>query len=78
MMLLIVVAVFLLRGAFQPPWATAFKPFTSESSLTHRQITEMAILRKTAEVCRDIAIAEGQHFTLVVRTHLPYNITLQK
>ncbi|XP_065121408.2 von Willebrand factor A domain-containing protein 7-like [Paramisgurnus dabryanus] len=66
MMLLIFLAVFLNRGAFQPPWATAFKPFTSGSSLTHRQITEMAILRKTAEVCRDVAIAEGQDLKLTI------------
>ncbi|XP_073670360.1 von Willebrand factor A domain-containing protein 7-like [Paramisgurnus dabryanus] len=66
MMLLIVVAVFLIRGAFQPPWATAFKPLSSEGSLTHRQITEMAILRKTAEVCRDIAIAEKRTFNLTI------------
>nr|XP_055060958.1 von Willebrand factor A domain-containing protein 7-like [Misgurnus anguillicaudatus] len=65
-MLLIVVAVFLIRGAFQPPWATAFKPLSSEGSLTHRQITETAILRKTAEVCRDLAIAEGQDFELTI------------
>ncbi|XP_055060960.2 von Willebrand factor A domain-containing protein 7-like isoform X1 [Misgurnus anguillicaudatus] len=66
MMLLIVVAVFLIKGAFQPPWATAFKPLFSQGSLTHRQITEMAILRKTAEVCRDVAIAEGQDFNLTI------------
>nr|XP_055060962.1 von Willebrand factor A domain-containing protein 7-like [Misgurnus anguillicaudatus] len=66
MMLVILLAVFLIRGAFQPPWATAFKPLTSKGSLTHRQITEMAILRKTAEVCRDIAIAEGQDFKLTI------------
>ncbi|XP_065121290.1 von Willebrand factor A domain-containing protein 7-like isoform X2 [Paramisgurnus dabryanus] len=61
MMSLMVVAVFL---TFQSPWATAFKPLYSEGSLTHRQITEMAILRKTAEVCRDVAIAEGQDLKL--------------
>ncbi|XP_073722442.1 von Willebrand factor A domain-containing protein 7 [Misgurnus anguillicaudatus] len=63
MMSLMVVAVFF---TFQPPWATAFKPLSSEGSLTHRQITEMAILRKTAEVCRDVAIAEGQDFKLTI------------
>lgn len=30
-------------------------------------ITQTAILRKTAEVCRDIAVAEGRDFILTVR-----------
>ncbi|XP_073670359.1 von Willebrand factor A domain-containing protein 7-like [Paramisgurnus dabryanus] len=65
-MMLLLFFLFLIRGAFQPPWATAFKPLTSKGSFTHRQITEKAILRKTAEVCRDIANAEGQDFKLTI------------
>lgn len=68
MISVLAVAVFLLWEPIQPPWTTAFKVFSSPGSLTHRQITEMAILRKTAQVCRDISIAEGQDFILPVRT----------
>lgn len=68
MVSLVVVAVFLLWGTlFQPPQAAAFKPLFHDGSITHREITQMAILRKTAEVCRDIATALGRDFTLAVR-----------
>nr|XP_055060957.1 von Willebrand factor A domain-containing protein 7-like [Misgurnus anguillicaudatus] len=70
MVSLIVVGVILFWGAFPLPWTTAFTPLSSTGSLTHREITQMAILRKTAEVCRDIAIADGQHFTLVIDNRL--------
>ncbi|XP_056590370.1 von Willebrand factor A domain-containing protein 7-like [Triplophysa dalaica] len=66
MISVIAVAVFLLWEPIQPPWTTAYKVFSSPGSLTHRQITEMAILRKTAQVCRDISIAEGQDFILPI------------
>ncbi|XP_073699204.1 von Willebrand factor A domain-containing protein 7-like [Garra rufa] len=67
----VVVAVFLLCGTlFQPPDVAAFKPLFQDSSLTHREITQMAILRKTAEVCRDIAIAQGRDFTLPINNGL--------
>ncbi|RXN04431.1 von Willebrand factor A domain-containing 7-like protein [Labeo rohita] len=61
----LVVGVFLLCGTlFQPLQVAAFKPLFQGGSLTHREITELAILRKTAEVCRDIATAQGRDFTL--------------
>ncbi|XP_034043930.1 von Willebrand factor A domain-containing protein 7-like [Thalassophryne amazonica] len=44
----------------------SFKPLSSEGSKTHRDITRIAVLRKTAEVCRDIAISKGQDFNLVI------------
>jgi len=70
MVLLVVVAVFLLQGAlFQPPQAAAFKVLPADGSLTHQQITEAAFLRKMAEVCRDVAAARGQEFTLPVRKY---------
>lgn len=67
MVSLVVLAVFLL---WETPRTAAFKPLFSAGSFTHRDITRAAILRKTAEVCRDIATAQGQHFTLTVRTNL--------
>lgn len=36
------------------------------NSTTHRDITRQAVLRKTAEVCKDIAAAEGRPFTLTI------------
>ncbi|KAM7419016.1 hypothetical protein PAMA_016233 [Pampus argenteus] len=39
-------------------------------STTHRDITQRAVLRKTAEVCRDIAASEGQDFSLVIDDNL--------
>ncbi|XP_077936646.1 von Willebrand factor A domain-containing protein 7 isoform X1 [Gasterosteus aculeatus] len=35
-------------------------------STTHRDITQRAALRKTAEVCRDIAASEGRDFSLTI------------
>ncbi|XP_051561364.1 von Willebrand factor A domain-containing protein 7-like isoform X3 [Myxocyprinus asiaticus] len=69
MVSLVVVAV-LWGTLFQLPHAAAFKPLTSEGSLTHREITETAILRKTAEVCQDIANAKGRDFTLPISNKL--------
>ncbi|KAJ8276446.1 hypothetical protein COCON_G00081980 [Conger conger] len=45
------------------PGLQAFKPLLG-NSITHREITEIAILRKTIEVCRALAIAEGRDFPL--------------
>ncbi|XP_067260199.1 von Willebrand factor A domain-containing protein 7-like [Chanodichthys erythropterus] len=68
---LVVVAVFLLWGTlFQSPQVGAFKPLFHDGSVTHREITQMAILRKTAEVCRDIATAQGRDFTLAINNKL--------
>lgn len=53
----------------QPPDFThGFQPLFSSSAntTTHRAITERAMLLKTAEVCRDVATAEGGNFTLPV------------
>ena len=46
----------------------SFQPLFSfdGSSITHRDITQRAVLRKTAEVCRDIAVSEGRDFSLTV------------
>lgn len=46
----------------------SFQPlFTSDgNSTTHRVITQRAVLRKTAEVCRDMAASEGQNFSLTI------------
>lgn len=57
------VAVLLLPGfvhSFQPLFS--FKANT----MTHRVITQRAVLRKTAEVCRDIAVSKGRDFSLTV------------
>ncbi|XP_058638553.1 von Willebrand factor A domain-containing protein 7 [Onychostoma macrolepis] len=76
MVSLVVVAVFLFCGTlFQPPQVAAFKPLFQDGSITHREITQMAILRKTAEVCRDIATAQGRDFTLPINNRLtPYAV----
>ncbi|XP_073335897.1 von Willebrand factor A domain-containing protein 7 [Pagrus major] len=46
----------------------SFQPLFSfdGNSLTHRDITQRAVLRKTAEVCRDIAVSEGRDFSLTI------------
>ncbi|KAM8771831.1 von Willebrand factor A domain-containing protein 7 [Acanthopagrus schlegelii] len=46
----------------------SFQPLFSfdGSSITHRDITQRAVLRKTAEVCRDIAVSEGRDFSLTI------------
>ncbi|XP_029949227.1 von Willebrand factor A domain-containing protein 7-like [Salarias fasciatus] len=43
------------------------------SSVTHQDITVRAILRKTAEVCRDIAAATDGDFTLTIDDSLSVN-----
>ncbi|XP_028273705.1 von Willebrand factor A domain-containing protein 7-like [Parambassis ranga] len=50
----------------------AFQPLFSfdGNSTTHRDITRMAVLRKTAEVCRDIAASEGRDFSLTIDNSL--------
>ncbi|KAJ8250178.1 hypothetical protein COCON_G00221000 [Conger conger] len=45
------------------PGLQAFKPLLG-NSITHREITKMAILRKTTEVCQALAIAEGRDFRI--------------
>ncbi|XP_056313191.1 von Willebrand factor A domain-containing protein 7 [Danio aesculapii] len=65
------VAIFLFWGIrFNRDEVAAFKPLFSTGSLTHRDITQFAMLRKTAEVCRDIAIAQGRDFTLPINNGL--------
>ncbi|KAG8014446.1 von Willebrand factor A domain-containing protein 7 [Nibea albiflora] len=61
-MLLVVVVL------FQPGLIHSFQPLFSfdGNSTTHRVITERAVLRKTAEVCRDIAASEGRDFSLTI------------
>ncbi|XP_029027532.1 von Willebrand factor A domain-containing protein 7-like [Betta splendens] len=62
--LLVVVSLQNLILSFQPL-------FTFDGiSLTHRDITQKAILRKTAEVCRDIGISEGWAFSLTIDDNL--------
>lgn len=50
------------------PPAEPFKPLLSSGggSLTHRDITQRAIYRKTGQVCRAMATAQGQDFNLAV------------
>ncbi|KAJ8372224.1 hypothetical protein AAFF_G00293430, partial [Aldrovandia affinis] len=46
------------------PGSQSFQPLSLFGrSITHRQITETAILQKTTEVCRAVATAEGREFT---------------
>ncbi|XP_061625324.1 von Willebrand factor A domain-containing protein 7-like [Phyllopteryx taeniolatus] len=61
--LLLVSVVLALTGLTQ-----SFQPlFASDgNSTSHREITQRAVLRKTAEVCRDIAGAEGRDFSLTI------------
>nr|XP_046264832.1 von Willebrand factor A domain-containing protein 7-like [Scatophagus argus] len=49
-----------------------FQPLFSfdGNSTTHRDITQRAVLRKTAEVCRDIAASEGRDFSLTIDNSL--------
>ncbi|TDH15997.1 hypothetical protein EPR50_G00015240 [Perca flavescens] len=55
--------VFPLSGLIQ-----GFQPLFSfhGKSTTHRDITQRAVLRKTAEVCRDIAASKGRDFSLTI------------
>ncbi|XP_061572640.1 von Willebrand factor A domain-containing protein 7-like [Cololabis saira] len=53
-----------LTDSFNPTFSSA------GNSSTHCDITQRAILRKTAEVCRDIAASEGRDFTLMINESL--------
>ncbi|XP_063333347.1 von Willebrand factor A domain-containing protein 7-like [Pelmatolapia mariae] len=48
----------------------SFKPLFNSNSFTHREITRTAVLRKTAEVCRDIAASKGLDFNLIIDNNL--------
>nr|XP_020496296.1 LOW QUALITY PROTEIN: von Willebrand factor A domain-containing protein 7-like [Labrus bergylta] len=63
----VVVLIFSLSGLVH-----SFQPlFTLDgNSTTHRVITQRAVLRKTAEVCRDIATAAGRDFSLTIDNSL--------
>ncbi|KAM9315079.1 von Willebrand factor A domain-containing protein 7 isoform 2-T2 [Pholidichthys leucotaenia] len=41
-----------------------------KKSISHREITQRAVLRKTAEVCRDIAASNGEGFSLTIDNSL--------
>ncbi|XP_049900731.1 von Willebrand factor A domain-containing protein 7 [Epinephelus moara] len=58
-----VVVVFYLPGLIH-----SFQPLVTfdGNSTTHRDITQRAVLRKTAEVCRDMAASEGRDFSLTI------------
>ncbi|XP_077427146.1 von Willebrand factor A domain-containing protein 7-like [Vanacampus margaritifer] len=49
-----------LTQSFQPLFAS------DGNSTSHRDITQRAVLRKTAEVCRDMALAEGRDFNMTI------------
>lgn len=49
-----------------PGLILSFQPLIALKSTTHRDITQRAVLRKTAEVCRDIAASNGWPFSLTV------------
>ncbi|KAM3867752.1 von Willebrand factor A domain-containing protein 7-like [Diretmus argenteus] len=65
----------LLLVLYLPGFAHSFQPLFSfdGNSTTHRDITQWAVLRKTAEVCRDIAVAEGRDFDLKIDNSLSIN-----
>uniref|UniRef100_A0AAZ1WUY8 von Willebrand factor A domain containing 10, tandem duplicate 1 n=1 Tax=Oreochromis aureus TaxID=47969 RepID=A0AAZ1WUY8_OREAU len=63
--MLLVVLVLSLPGLIH-----SFKPLFKSNSLTHRDITRIAVLRKTAEVCRDIAASKGLDFNLIIDNNL--------
>nr|XP_055060966.1 von Willebrand factor A domain-containing protein 7-like [Misgurnus anguillicaudatus] len=78
MVVVAVLAVFLLWGpVFQPHLAGGFKITHSDASLNHQEITETAIVFKAAEVCRDIAKAQGKDFALPVNNKISAD-TVQK
>ncbi|KAF7650011.1 hypothetical protein LDENG_00132850 [Lucifuga dentata] len=66
-LLLLAAVILFLSGK-----AHGFLPlFTFDgNSSTHRDITQRAVLRKTAEACRDIAAAEGRDFSLTINDNL--------
>lgn len=47
-------------------------------SMSHMEITKMAILNTTVHVCRALAQAEGTGFTIPVRTCFHHVATLRK
>ncbi|KAM6939535.1 von Willebrand factor A domain-containing protein 7 [Xenentodon cancila] len=61
---LLVVGMSDLTDSFQPIISLTGK------STTHRDITQTAILLKTAEVCKNIAASEGRDFTLTIDNSL--------
>ncbi|XP_041840152.1 von Willebrand factor A domain-containing protein 7-like isoform X2 [Melanotaenia boesemani] len=58
-------------------FTSSFRPIFSQNSITHFNITLTAILRKTAEVCRDLAASEGRNFSLNIDNSLSAE-TVQK
>ncbi|XP_053712452.1 von Willebrand factor A domain-containing protein 7-like [Synchiropus splendidus] len=50
--------------------ADGFLPMFTITSISHRDITQRAVLRKTAEVCRAIAAREGRFFSLTIDDNL--------
>lgn len=61
-----------------PGFVHSFQPLFSfkANTITHRVITQRAVLRKTAEVCRDIAVSEGRDFSLTVSWKLKKTIRI--
>ncbi|KAM3622749.1 uncharacterized protein V6R79_002777 [Siganus canaliculatus] len=59
-------------GFALPSLIFCFNPFFSTDGISrgHPEITQTAILRKTAEVCRDIANSEGRDFSLIINDSL--------
>ncbi|XP_026216728.1 von Willebrand factor A domain-containing protein 7 [Anabas testudineus] len=53
-----------------PGLILSFQPLIALKSTTHRDITQRAVLRKTAEVCRDIAASNGWPFSLTIDNNL--------
>ncbi|XP_034400448.1 von Willebrand factor A domain-containing protein 7 [Cyclopterus lumpus] len=63
-----IVAVQFMVVISLPALIHSFQPlFSFDGNVTtHRDITQRAVLRKTAEVCRDIAASEGRDFSLTI------------
>ncbi|XP_035494314.2 von Willebrand factor A domain-containing protein 7 [Scophthalmus maximus] len=66
------VTLLMAVGLSLPGLIHCFLPLFSfdGNSTTHRDITQRAVLRKTAEVCRDIAASEGRDFSLTIDDRL--------
>ncbi|XP_060941061.1 von Willebrand factor A domain-containing protein 7-like [Limanda limanda] len=62
--------VVLLMAAGLSGLVHCFQPLCSSNSSTHYDITIRAVLRKTFEVCRDIAASEGREFNLTLKDDL--------
>lgn len=61
-----------------PGLSLSFRPLSSsDGSATHLDITQRAVLRKTAEVCRDIAISEERDFNLTINDSLSFDKVLK-